>query len=217
MYNNFKEWGFTNPLLIAVIILSVLLAGLAGFSVWSYGNYLDQKNNTDKKISTAVTKAVNDKAVELEKNFFEREKQPYTKFVGPDDLGHITFEHPKTYSVHVANAGTAGTFQAFLNPQVVPPISNEQPFAVRVEVADRNYEVTLKSYEGLVKKGTLKSTPITIKGVNGVRLDGQFSKQRAGSSVIFKIRDKSLIISTDADAFKNDFDKIVLESLDFNP
>jgi hypothetical protein len=212
-----RESGSVNPLLISSILLAILCAALAGFGLWSFGNYQDQKNNTDAKIESAVTTAKADQAKELEDQFIQREKQPYTKFNGPDDLGHVSFDYPKTWSVYIQKNGTNGEYEAYLNPGTVPTVANDQPYATRVVIDDRTYDETLKSYETLVKKGSLKSSPITVNGFTGVRLDGAFSKQREGSSVIFKVRDKTLTISSDATAFRNDFDGVILKSLDFNP
>ena len=217
MNHRTSQAGTVNPLLIASILLAMLSAGLAGLSVWAFANYQDQKNNTDAKIEKAVTKAKGEQAASLEKSFLEREKQPYTKFNGPDDLGHVTFDYPKTWSVYAPTSGSEGKYEAYLNPVVVPAVSTSQPFATRVVIDSRRYEESLKSYESLVKKGDLKSSPITINGFTGVRLDGKFSTTREGSSVIFKVRDKTLTISSDATAFRADFDGVILKSLDFNP
>jgi hypothetical protein len=96
-------------------------------------------------------------------------------------------------------------------------IASDQAYATRVLISDKTYEDTLKSYESSVKKGTLKSAPITVNGFTGVRLDGIFSAKREGSAVVFKVRDKTLTISTDSSSYKNDFDKTIVTSLDFNP
>ncbi len=212
-----NQSGSVNPLLIASIVLGLFAAGFAGFSIWAFSNYMDQKNNTDAKISVAVENSKKAQASELEKQFVEREKQPYEVFTGPDDLGSVSFNYPKTWSVYVAKDGTNGSYEAYLNPGTVPTISNTQPFATRVVIDSKSYDDALKSFEGLVKKGTLKSSPITVNGFTGVRLDGAFSASRQGSSVLFKVRDKTLIISSDAAAFKPDFDTVIVTSLDFNP
>lgn len=217
MQQRSSESGSTNPLLVSSILLGLLAAGLAGFSAWSFTSYLDYKNNVDGKVAAAVTKAESAQAQKLEKDFVEREKQPYIKFNGPDDLGHLTFDYPKTWSVYIAKNGSAGDFEAYLNPNSVPAVTATQPYATRVIVDDRPYDTVLKSYESLVKSGKLKSSPITVNGFTGIRLDGAFSAQREGSSVLFKVRDKTLIVSTDASAFRADFDTVVVKSLDFNP
>lgn len=212
-----SQAGAVNPLLISSILLAVLSAGLAGLSVWAYANYSDQKNNTDSKISAAVTAAESSQREKLDKEFIEREKQPYVKFDGPSDLGDVSFDYPKTWSVYVANSGGQGAYQAYLHPGAVPTVSNTQPFATRVVIDNRSYEDTLKTYESLVKSGKLKSSPITANGFTGVRFDGAFSNTREGSTVVFKVRDKTLLISSDATTFRADFDGIILKSLDFNP
>src|SRR6478736_1145726 len=122
-----------NPLLIASIVLGVLAAGLAVFGAGAFLNYQDQKNNTDAKIEKAVTGAKADQADELEKQFVEREKQPYDSFTGPDDLGHVTFDYPKTWSVYVGKV-SSDIYEAYLNPSPVPTISNTQPYAARVVI-----------------------------------------------------------------------------------
>ncbi len=217
MYRQNSQTGSVNPLLISSIVLGIFAAGLAGFGIWSFSNYMDQKNNTDAKITAAVEASKKSQANELEKQFIEREKQPYDVFKGPDDLGSVSFNFPKTWSVYVAKDGTSGGYEAYLNPGNVPTVSTTQPFATRVVIDSKTYEETLKSFENLVKKGTLKSSPITVNGFTGVRLDGAFSASRQGSSVVFKVRDKTLIISSDTVAFKADFDSVIVTSLDFNP
>ncbi len=215
--NTNSQRGAVSPLLVASIILSLVCAGLAGFGVWAFMNYQDYKNNVDPKIASAVESAKNTQKAELEKQFIEREKQPYRQFSGPDVLGHVTFDYPKTWSVYIEDNGDKGTYAAYLHPGVVPPVSTSTPYATRVSIQDKNYDDVLKSFESNVKKGTLRSSPISVNNFTGIRLDGEFSKERTGTTVLFKIRDKTLSLSTDADAFKTDFDNVIVKSLDFNP
>lgn len=211
------ERGVVNPLLVSTIVFAVLATGLAGFGLWSFMKYLDYKNNSDTKTAAAVKVATTKQASELEKQFVEREKQPYRKFNGPEELGHVTFDFPKTWSLYVENDGASGSYSAYLNPDAVSAVNSSTPYALRVNIDTRDYDTVLKGFDSQVKKGTLKSTPITVNNFNGVRLDGEFTKQRTGSQVIFKIRDKTLTIASDANTFKNDFDNVVVKSLDFNP
>lgn len=210
------EAGIMNPLLIPTIVLGVLVLGFGSFAIWSFVNYSDQKNNVDEKISAAVAVAKKQQSDTDAKTFQEREKEPYVKFVGPDDLGRVTFNYPKTWSAYIDKSSDS-QYEAYLQPSVVPPIDSKTPYAARVSVTSKSYEDTLKSYQELVKKGDLKSSPIAVKGLNGTRLDGNFSKTVQGSMVIFKIRDKSLSVYTESNTFKPDFDSIILASLDFNP
>lgn len=188
---------------------------LTGLLIWTYLGFTDYKNNTDAKINAAVEKAKSEQKTIDEKVAMEREKVPTRMYVGPSDLGSVSFQYPKTWSVYVARQ--TDSLETYFHPEVIPPLSDEQPFALRVRVEDKAYETIIKSYDGLVKKGSLRSNPVTVEGFSGIRLDGEFSKQRNGSTVVFKVRDKTLVISSDASAYKDDFDNTILKSLKFNP
>ncbi|MGE5312649.1 MAG: hypothetical protein ACM3MA_01390 [Acidobacteriota bacterium] len=213
-----EEQGMANPLLVVSILLGVLALALGGAFVWAYTNYIDQKDNVDSKIEAAVTVAVENQKQADEKDYLEREKQPYSKLAAPDELGAVSFSFPKTWSVYVPSDGLKGTdFRAYLHPNYVPEESTTTPFAARVEISGIQYEQYLKRWDSFVKKGDLTSNSITVNNLTGVRLDGKFSTSRSGSMVVFKVRDKTLIIASDSTEFKGDFDDVILKSLDFNP
>ena len=193
--------------------MAVLFAG--GF-FWTYTNYLDQRDNTTQKIDVAVTEAKKKQTALDEVQYVEKEKQPYRQLVGPGDLGQVSISYPKTWSVYVAKSGTDG-YEAYLNPGAVPTVALTQPYAVRLIIQNQPYDRVVASFEALVKRGELKSSPVSVNSFNGIRLDGKFSTTRSGSMVIFKVRDKTLTVATDADSFKGDFDNIIVKSLDFNP
>ena len=146
-----------------------------------------------------------------EAKFIARDKEPNREFVGPDDYGRLTFNYPKTWSVYVSQDVTqgGGTYQAYLNPVSVPVVSASQQFALRVTIEQKDYDTVISSYASLVKKGDLHSSVVSVNGSNGTRLDGNFSKDIRGSAVIYKIRDKTLTIRTDADTFKPDFEALI--------
>lgn len=206
-----SQRGAVTPSLIAIIGLSVFTVAFAGLSIWAFVNYMDQKNNVDSKISSAVATAEKNLGDELEKKFIEREKEPLKSFTGPADYGTLGLKYPKTWSLYVSNDGTKGTgYEAFLNPGAVPSVSaSTSRYALHVAIVNDSYEDVLGDYENQVKKGDLKTSAIKANGQNGTRLDGSFTKDIRGAAVIFKIRDKAAIIQTDADTFKADFDTLI--------
>ncbi|MGH7196268.1 MAG: hypothetical protein ACREGJ_00695 [Candidatus Saccharimonadales bacterium] len=210
------EQGLVNPLVVMTIVLGVLVVGLSGFGLWSFINYQDQKNNVDAKIEAAVADAKRAQREEDEKLFAEREKQPVRQLIGPEDLGRVSLDYPKTWSVFVEKSDNSG-YEAYLHPGAVPPLNSKTPHALRVTTQDRPYDQVLKEYQDAVKKGELKATPIAVEGLNGTRLDGNFSKEIQGSMVIFKVRDKTLRVYTESRTFQPDFDNIIIKSLKFNP
>ncbi len=211
-----NERGGVSVSTISIIGLIVLVLVTGSLAIWAYLSFTEQKTDVDGKISLAVAKAKNEQAEADEAKFAEREKQPLRQFVGPDDFGRLTFDYPKTWSAHVSHDGAkGGAYEAYLNPVVVPPISADQQFSLRVTIEEKDYDQVVKSYASLVKKGDLRSSATSANGNNGTRLDGNFSKDIRGSAVIYKIRDKTVTLRTDADTFKPDFENLI-KTINFN-
>lgn len=217
MLHKKEEHGSANPLVIVVVVLVVLVLGLSVFGIWAYMNYSDQKMRVDLKIAAAVTAAQKQQGDADAAQFAEQEKQPFRTFEGTEDLGHVQFSYPKTWSVYTdRNGANVAGFEVYFQPLVVPPLSSGTPYALRVSIVDDTYEQVLNGYGEFVRAGSLKSSPITLNGVAGIRLDGNFSASTKGSMVILKIRDKTLRIFTESQIFVSDFDNTILKTLRFN-
>ncbi len=204
------EKGALTGTTIVITVLAVLLVAIGGVAIWAYVNYYEAKTDVDGKIAIARAEAAKEQAEVDEAKFLEREKEPNRQFVGPDDYGRVTFDYPKTWSVYVSkDASKGGSYEAYLNPVLVPPVKASERYALRVTIEDRSYESAVDKYKSLVSNGELKSSAVTVGGVNGTRLDGNLTKDIRGAVVLFKIRDKVLTVRTDAETFKADFDKLV--------
>jgi len=211
-----RQSGFTNVWLVVSIIGIATTVIAAGVMVWALVNYFEQKSNVDGKITAAVATAKKEQADADEAKFFEREKEPNRQFIGPDDYGRLTFDYPKTWSVYVdKDATSGGDFEAYLNPVAVPPVSSKEQYALRVVIESKEYDRVISSYQSAVSRGDLTSSSVKADDQNGTRLDGAFSSDIRGSAVVFKIRDKTVTIRTDANTFKADFNKII-SSITFN-
>jgi hypothetical protein len=212
------EEGSVNPLVVSNIAVGVIAVVLGGVMTWALINYYDQKNNVDSKVSIAVAEA---KAAQLSADtakFLEQEKMPTRQFTGPADFGSVAFSYPKTWSQYVDDNGASGrSYSTYFYPLAVPKISDATPYAVRVSITSRAYDTVLRDYKNDVDRGNLKTSSVTAAGAQGVRLDGTFSKERQGSMVIFKVRDKTLTIATDSKTFQTDFDELIIKSLAFKP
>lgn len=209
--------GGINASLIAIIGLTILFIASGATAIYTYLQYRDASTNLDAKVNLAVAKAQNEQSTKDETTFAAREKEPNRQFVGPDDYGRVTFDYPKTWSVYESNDVTTngGTYQAYLNPVKVPPVSDSTQVALRVKIEQSDYGQVLQNYQSLVKNGKLTSSSFSANGHDGTRLDGSFTDTIRGSAVIFKIRDKTLTVRTDADTFKPDFDALI-KTINFN-
>lgn len=205
-----KEQGAVSGLMVAVIGLSVLVLGLGSFGIWAFVAYTDASDDLDGKLAVARAEAKAEQAEADEEKFAEREKQPNKTFKGPDDYCSLTFQYPKTWSAYESEQiANGGDFKAYLNPDVVPQVSSTQQYALRVTIEQKSYDDVLGQYESLVTKGDLKQSTTSSEGKSGARLTGNFSKNIRGDAVLYRCRDKSITIRTDADTFKNDFNKII--------
>jgi cytoskeletal protein RodZ len=202
---------------IITIILIVLVVILAGTTIFLTVNYLDLRTNFDTKADSAVAAAKKTQADTDENKFTAREKEPNREFIGPDDLGRLTFSYPKTWSVYVNknSTDTNGQYEAYLNPLVVPMVASSQVFALRVVIEQKVYSDAIKNFDSLVSNGTVKSSDVSINGNSGKRFDGQLTTDMGGSVVMFKVRDKTLSIFTDGTAFLADYNAII-STIKFN-
>ena len=212
-----QENGAVSGQLIINIVLSILVITFGSVMIWALVNYNDQKANVDSKVDSAVAAA---KQVQLDqdnKTFAEREKEPNKQFIGPADLGRVSFDYPKTWSVYVDDPGGAsGKYSAYLNKDQVPSVSGQNKVGLKVSIVDQSYSQVLVQYQGLLQSGALRSSVAQASGYNGTRLDGHFTQDVDGAAVVFKVRDKTLILQTDLQSYVHDFNNVV-KSLTFNP
>lgn len=212
------EEGAINGSIFAIIALVLLVIIFGAFSIWAYMNYLDQKDDVDGKVAEATAKAVLDNSRELEEKFKDEEKRPLRQFVGPSDYGRLTFDYSKTWSAYQASDVSKGggvTYEAYLNPILVPPVSDTQKFALRITIEQKIYEDAVKAYDKQLKSGDLKSSVYSDGIHTGTMLEGNFNKDIYGTAVLIKMRDRTLTMRTDGDVFKQDFLEL-LKTVQFN-
>lgn len=216
-YRN-KQQGIISGQLVAIIGLSLVVMILGSVSIWAIVSFNEQKTDVDGRVAVAVAEAKNVQATDDEKKYLEREKEPLKKFSGPEDYGLLTFGYPKTWSAYIdKDAANGGEYRAYFHPNEVPPVGNSETaqFALRVTIEQRDYDQVVQSYDGLVKRGDLKPSASASQGNKGTRFDGSFSKNIRGAAVVYKSRDKTITLRTDALTFKSDFDKLV-QTIEFN-
>lgn len=219
MSNRTYEQGMIRGSTFAIIGLTILVLLFGSFSVWAYLNYTEAKTDIDSKIAEAEATAKKEQAEKDEADFIKKEKEPMLQFVGPEDYGRLTFDYPKTWSAYQASDVSDGggkTYEAYLNPRVVPPVSDKQKFAIRVTIEQKLYDKVLDSYASKIKKGDLKSSAWSNDiGLTGTRIEGNFSDDIRGSAVVVRMRDRTLTIRTDAGVFSDDFEALI-KTVKFN-
>lgn len=201
---------------IVLVVVSLVALIFIGLFIWMYIQWNEANTNLEAKISEAVAIAVDENTTKLETDFIEREKNPYKTFAGPVDYGELTFSYPKTWSVYeAADASDGRDYEAYLNPDKVSKVDDETINALRVSIVNSSLENVLASYQKGVERGETTVRDLQINGENALVYEGQITRQLVGRAAIFRIRDKTVIMQTDAKIFYDDFDKI-LSTVSFN-
>lgn len=204
--------------ILAIVVLLILTMLFGGGAYYFFVQYNEQKTDVDGKIAQAEAKAKLLQAEEDEAKFAKAEQQPMRQFVGPSDYGLLRFDYPKTWSAFQetdVSKGGGVTYRAYLNPILVPPISETTKFAIRITIEQKTYDQTLNTYQDQVKKGQLQTSPFSIGGVSGTKVTGNFNKELIGTAMVMKMRDRTLTIRTDGDVFKDDFEAL-MKTVKFN-
>lgn len=204
---------------IVIIVVSLIAVTFIGLFIWMTMQYNEVHEDVQGQIDVAVAVAKDEQATKLEAEFLEREKYPYKTFTGPVDYGQLSFQYPKTWSVYVERAATTGgDFNAYFNPNQVNAVGLDTINALRVTIRDKSFEEVTSEYQKAMEKkdSGLTMQSVTFNNINGNRYTGKIPKtDLSGFIVIFKIRDKTVILQTDSVLFEADFNKL-LDTVTFN-
>jgi len=205
-----REHGAVSGMLVAVVGLSVLVLILGSFGIWAFVSYNDAKDDVDGKIAIAVAQAKEDQGNVDEEKYAEQIKQPYDNFKAPDDYCSVSLQYPRTWSAYESEQLSNGSdYKSYFSPGVIPVISDDTQYALRVSILQKDYDDVINTYQNLVQSGKLQSSTTNANGQQGTRLDGDFSHNIRGSAVIYQCRQQTIVVQTDASAWKDDFENII--------
>ncbi|MBR2587197.1 hypothetical protein IKE71_02365 [Candidatus Saccharibacteria bacterium] len=200
---------------VIIIFLVLFLIGALFLAYYFYNEYKLASSDVDGQVAAAVLDREKEITDKLEAEFAAREKTPYKTLTGPSDYGSVSFKFPKTWSVYVArDASNGGNYEAYLHPSEVPEVATGTIFALRLTITSDTFESVNSRYAYEVGK-TVSSSAITVGSVNATRYDGKLPNSAQGSAVLFKVRDKTIVLQTDAEIYRDDFNQI-LETVTYN-
>lgn len=203
--------GNTTIYIIVIIALSLVVAGLGGLAIMLYIDNEELSTQQENRVNVAVAQAVLDTERAAEERFSERERATIREFVGPEDLGRLTFNYPRAWSHFIAQDGTnRSNYEAVFHPITVHgPILPNRIYALRVTIERQEYSSVLQRFDGLVRAGQLRSSVFQLGDIVGTRFDGSFSHDIRGSQVVMRVRNYTVIIRTDSETFLPYFNDII--------
>lgn len=207
---------------IFVLLLSI------GFGAWAFSGRQDYKNNVDKKIAAAVTIAKKQESTAKDKEFVEKEKNPLRPYSGPAEYGGINLLYPKTWSGYVSinkDAQTTSPLLAYFYPAIVPSTDDAgNRFALKIEVSSEPYATVMDSINNFIESSGEKTPPTVtpyalpkVPKTIGTKLTGNLPDDKNGEMIILPLRSQTIKISTEAQQFVPDFEKIILPNFSFTP
>jgi hypothetical protein len=204
-----------NTLVETLILVGVCLIAATAivFAVVFFMQYNELKTNYESEKSLAITDAVKVQQDKDEAAYEERAKLPYYSFTGPSDYGSISFEYPKTWSVYVDKDGTNNSdYVAYFQPKQVDPVSGKSSrYALRFQILNRQITTVQSSYEAKIKNGKLTSRAFSSddNALSGTWYEGEIADGIRGIVILLKVNDKTLVVQTDAEAYRSDFETLV--------
>ena len=202
---------------VGLIVVSLLAVLFIGLFIWMWVKWNDASTNVKGKVDVAVAEAKNELQTKLESEFEEKEKYPYKVFTGPTDLGELSFEYPKTWSLYVqSSANRGGDYAAYLNPGQVNVVQEDTVMALRVSIKGTLFDQAISEYAEKVRSGDMALSTTVVNGNNVNVYTGKLDNEYQGIICVFKLRDKTVVLQTDSTSvFSDDFYRI-LKTVKFN-
>ena len=202
---------------VGLIVVSLLAVLFIGLFIWMWVKWNDASTNVKGKVDVAVAEAKNELQTKLESEFEEKEKYPYKVFTGPTDLGELSFEYPKTWSLYVqSSANRGGDYAAYLNPGQVNVVQDDTVMALRVSIKGTLFDQAISDFAEKVRSGDMTLSTTVVNGNNVNVYTGKLDNEYKGIICVFKLRDKTVMLQTDSTSvFSDDFYRI-LKTVKFN-
>lgn len=199
-----KRRGIVETIILVVTALIAIV--FIALYINKYIQWRNVSTDVESQIEQAVAVAIAENTTKMEEEFIEREKSPYRDFMGPEDYGSLSFQYPRTWSVYIASdAVGGGDFSAYMNPTQVEPVKQDSINALRVTIRNTAFDTVARSYENYVTNGKLSFSTRNVGGALANLYTGTLPNGLQGAVVIFKLRDKTVVLQTDAEIFLSEF------------
>lgn len=200
---------------IILVIVCLIAAAAIVVAVIFFMKWDELNTDYEMKLAEEVATAQKEQKDLDEEAFTEREKEPRQQFTGPSDYGSLSFYHPKTWSIYVNSDGTQNSdFEAYFAPGQVNPVDDENSrYALRFTILHEQADDVMRNYQTKVNDGEMTSKVFTAGNggskVSGTLFEGQIEEEIQGIVLVIKINDKTALLQTDAEVFREDYEALI--------
>lgn len=209
--------GRTITLIVACLSAAAAIITMVAFFVKWQNLQRDGENDTLLEIEAGKL----EQQQEDDLAFLEKDKEPWLEFSAvPDTLGGLSFKYPKTWNAYVEKDGLdGGDFVSYFRPSEVLPVNDERSrYALRVSIVSKYYDDVVNEYNEKVtdynsddSADTKLESAGSVQSFNGtsMRFNGTIEDNLNGCVVLIKVNDRTAIVQTDSEVYREDYDKVV--------
>lgn len=199
------------------MILTIFLGfGMVLFGILAVVAYSDSNKihaTLDQRLKTATEDATKkQKAVDAEA-YRKAAELPFRAYIAGVVDGGFTLQVPKDWSIYAQHGqlNAAVQLDLMINPANVDfNVGGVNTLAFHLKIVKMQLPDVVKTYDEKIKKKQVAGSGITVSGISATKLEGTIDDQRHnGVVILFPIRDKTMIISTDSHNYITEFNQIV--------
>ena len=206
-----KKGSFIETAILIIVCIVAAVAIVA--AVYFYMQWNDLNTNYEIEKNEAIQEEVKKQQEADEKAYQEQEKIPTKQFTGPSDYGTISFKYPKNWSVYIKSDGSDNSdFEGYFAPGQINDIDDDTSrYALRFNILNSQYNDVVSEYNSLVEDGLCTSSAFSADSnkLTGTMFYGQLDENINGIVVVVRVNDKSVVLRTDAEEFRADFETLI--------
>lgn len=199
---------------IVIILIAVLGVGTALFgslSIYAFGKAHTATTTLNAVKSAAASEASAKQKADDDKAAQQADESPYRSYVAPNAFGSFEVKFPKNWSATADEEESSNTqVTLVMNPDFVRKVNGTDALAAaKVLLVQQPLETYLRSY---TSRKTVTRADITVSGIKGANLTGDFNDKRTTRIVAIPVRDKTLVFINEDSKYAQEFDAILAQS-----
>lgn len=200
-----------------MLIVSILFGlGTLVFGVMAMVFYNQAANTKETAVARQAAAVENAKAAQKEADdlaYAQIAASPFRSYVAPVSFGSFEIKFPKSWASYVEERPNGTQVNLLVNPDFVRKTSNtDEPNALRVQLIEQTQVQFMVQYDQYVKQKKLKKSVITVSGLPGYDLTGQFQDKKVVRMIVIPVRDKVIVFLNENSKYANDFNDILAQS-----
>jgi hypothetical protein len=200
-------------MLVLVIIFGIGTLVFAMLTLAESSKATNATNILDHDISVAATNAAAEQKKTDIKNETAANESPFRAYTAPLADGAFVINFPKDWSGWVDQESSGTKVDLILNPNFVQTDNGTPDLAAcTVQLVDQRSTDYMSGYSGNVQSGQLQQKSITVSGISGFDLTGNFGDQRTTRMVIVPVRDQVIVFTNENGSYGQEFSEILAQA-----